>query len=192
MKLTTLYAVVAFILLVFASPLRAQLREPVDYFPEKWQTFEFADEKFKIRFPGQPKVSRLPKDQDGVVLGSREFEFTGVTYMYAVAGQFAVDFEKAGKALEVVEASKKSGVGDIKNQVPGSYREADISVKGHPGKSVELETTDGIIYRARFFIANDRMYVLSVGYQKPGRNMSGLALDQEKIAAAFLDSFDLL
>jgi hypothetical protein len=197
MKLDRFIAIAAVVVFAFAGdyaqPAAKKGTPPADGgSSDIWQKYEFKDDMFRIRFPGRPKVTVDPKDPSGVVLSSRMYELTGPTVIYVAAARFAVDFEKLGKAAEVLEAGKTSGMAAIRNQKPDTYKEENITVQGHPGKSVHVETTDGLAYRYRVIIANDRLYAFCVGFQKANRSAKNIKNDPETMAMAFLDSFEIL
>src|SRR5687768_18148240 len=78
---------------------------------------------------------------------------------------------------------------DIRNGIllaqQGRLRsEAAITLEGHRGREIAIETPDGVITTARFYVVDDRFYQLSVQAKTNER--------ESEAPKRFLDSFKLL
>jgi len=181
--------------LVFSSPVLAQRDPPKavdDYFPDKWQTYEFKDDKFTIRLPGKPKETPATRTDGGTVFKDNSIEYRGVVSFLIISAEYPIDFEKLGKAQDALEAGKQNGLLQIKDLEPRIVKEENFTFEGHPAKSIQMETNAGEVLRTKIIIVNAHAYILVASSRKAAKGVMGSENDYEKIAIAFLDSFHLI
>jgi len=181
--------------LVFSSPVLAQIDPPKavdDYFPDKWQTYEFKDDKFTIRLPGKPKETPGTRANGGVTIKENSIEYRGVVRFFIISAEYSFDFEKQGKAQDALEGAKQNGLLQIKDLEPRIIKEENFTLEGHPAKFLHVETNTGEVLRTKIIIVNTHAYIVIAESGKTAKGVMGSENDYEKIAVAFLDSFHLI
>ena len=143
MKKLLLFA--AFLILFAVPVLAQQLGDPPlpvpDYNPKGWKEYSFEKDKVKFRFPVEPKpvettsgtVTKLP----GRIYQRDSF----MTFsLMALEGPSGTDIEsKTGLILKMRDAYLEQ----IKSGDPKVIKDLEITVDGHSGRFIHVETNDG-------------------------------------------------
>ena len=192
MKKLLLFAV---FLILFAVPVLAQqLGDPPlpvpDYNPKGWKEYSFEKDKVKFRFPVEPKpvettsgtVTKLP----GRIYQRDSFMTFSLMALEAPSG---TDIEsKTGLILKMRDAYLEQ----IKGGDPKVIKDLEITVDGHSGRFIHVETNDGMVIRIKFFVAKNRIYYMTTMVKKGETHGDNWANDFEIPAMAFLDSIHLI
>ena len=160
-----------------------------DYSPDKWKTFEYPDEGFKIRLPAKP-TEKVTPPQSNVVLSSKQYDLQRSYSVTIVSSRFSMDLESPDLAKTVLDGGRNGALSQIKDKDPKITRDRDITVQGHPGKFLEIETNLDLVVRTMFLVAGDRLYVIAVGTGKgkPGEMSDA---DYQKLVLAIFSSFQM-
>lgn len=184
------------LLLVISAVGIAQEPPPVpaaDFDPGQWKEFVSKEGGFKIKMPGVPSEATQPVQMKSATFVAHFHSLVTKTAEYAVV---YTDF---GPGLETFQPSKVTldALRDkaLAKESGKLLSEQDISVAGHPGRTVVIEVSDGV-FRDRYFLVANRLYTLTVFTPtvKGGSDgeTAGIRKAQESVANTFLDSFSLL
>ena len=83
------------------------------------------------------------------------------------------------------------GLARLKNLEPKVLVEQDLSLDGHAGKFMKVETSDGMVVRSKYFAVKNRLYIAYAISKKGDRHGFNWENDFEIPAMAFLDSIRL-
>lgn len=189
-----------FVLLLGAASVRAQGGPPPppppppspDYFPEQWKEYVYEVDNVRFRFPVEPEVTTASTNESFGTVTNRHYRRRSFVRMQLSVHEFPAhaDFEAEGaKGLlaQMVEAS----LAEIKDENPKVIKESDITVDGHAGKFLHIETGSGKSIRYKFFLVRNRMYNSYAEVKKGARHGHNFENDFEKVAMGFLDSIRL-
>jgi hypothetical protein len=180
---------------VFAAFAAAQGPPPPpapapDYSPNGWKEYTFKDDGVRFRFPVEPKRrdDTLGADVYPTHVYERNsfmrFELTVITR------PSNENLEERGKAG--LNAARDGALNNIKNLQPKIIKDEEITVDGHSGKFVQIETNDGRVYRTKCFFVANRMYIATTIVEKGKRHGFNWENDFELPAMAFLDSIHVI
>jgi hypothetical protein len=166
-------------------------REP-DFIPERWKEFVAPDGTFRVLMPGVPTEASQSVD-------ARTSITVQVYGLMTKTAEYSVGYTDFAKDLEHMQSSKLTldGLRDrvLANENAKLLSEQDISMAGHPGRTLTMEVSDGI-FRDVCFVVGNRLYTASIF--TPTVNLAsqtdpeGIRKSQETVARRFLDSFKLL
>ena len=189
-----------FIVLLGATPVFAQSEPPPppppspDYFPERWREYVFEQDNVKFRFPVEPRVTTSSTNESFGTVKSQNYHRQSFLVLDLTVNEFpaGTDFEKVMPAKELLEKMRDAGLAEVKEFSPKVIKESDITVDGHPGKFLHVETSNGKSIRAKFFVVKNRMYFSYAEVNKGEKHGFNYENDFEKVAMGFLDSIKLV
>jgi hypothetical protein len=103
-----------------------------------------------------------------------------------------VDFEKMMPAKELLDKMQAGGLDEIKRYNPRVVKQADVTVGGHQGRFMQVESDSGTVARIKFFFVKNRLYYGYAEVKKGERHGLNFENDFEKVAMGFLDSLGLV
>lgn len=146
----------------------------------RWRIFESAPGKFKVAFPGAPiRKQTGVRTEIGHVVSTRHSagDGTGTTYDVTYS-----DYPKAGIArlspAKLLNAVRDGLVHKAKGRL---VSEKPFTMDGIPGRELEILADNGMWYRTRLLLVENRLYQLTAIVQPPTR------ADEQR----FFDSFQL-
>ena len=182
------------IAVVFVSSVLAQTQSSAlpenTYSPEKWKTYEFKADKFKVRLPGIPTETLAARDSNGIIVRSNLVMYVGEVGCVISSMEFSVDLEKTGQAAAALDNAKQATLIFYKDIEPEITKEEKFVLEGHPGKYIRIETNDDSVFRRMILVVNTHMYVVTV--TSPYSDVESTENDYEKIAGTLFDSFKLI
>lgn len=149
---------------------------------EEWATFESEEGRFSILFPGEPKEQT---ESVSTAIGTIETEFFMVeqkdmAYSLNYA-DYPADIVAASDAGMMLNGARMGAVSNVNGEL---LDEKEITLDGYPGREIRIEIDeDDIIVRARFYLVENRLYVVQALSKKS--KASSEEIDE------FLDSFEL-
>lgn len=185
-----------FLVLMIASSVRAQ--DPpapaTDFVFDQWKEYISKEGGFRVLLPGIPtEVSQAIESKVGSPIVAHVISLTTKTAEYAVTfTSFDRDFENMQPSKVTLDGLRDRMLIKESGKLAS---EENVSIEGHPGRSVVIEVVDGI-FRDRWFLVHDRLYAVSIF--TPTVNAAAAAdVDrirkaQETIAKQFLESFKLV
>ncbi len=164
------------------SPVEAgsKARRTTEPAPDVPVTFESPDGRFKVRYPGDPTVSKRPADPKAGTVGEDSYALIRLPRTYIITCTHLAEPRDAQKEIQRM-ISESQGRGEGLKVLESK----DLTLKGHPGKDTTC-TLDGgdRLGRERFVVdGKDLYHVISI---VPNSE------DDAKAAAAFVESFELL
>lgn len=187
----------SFILLVLLQPVGfAFSQEPVtkqpsssapEANPTNWQTFESAEGRFSIQFPGTPKVGIEPTDPAGQVVLHKASLTTKAEYGVIYA-DYPMKIEGTAAAKQVLDDGAKGAVNAVSSELLSI---SEISLSGNPGRTLKERMKDGAIMQARMFLVGQRLYQIAVTVPPREVSKADEVTLYEQAATKFLDSFKL-
>jgi hypothetical protein len=179
---------------MIAPSIRAQdpPSHAADYVFEQWQEYISKDGGFRVLMPGIPtQVSQS--------IGKAASPVAHIITLTTKAAEYTVSFTSFDRDLENLQPSKVTldGLRDrmLLKEKGKLLSEEDVSIEGHPGRSVVIEVGDGI-FRDRWFLVHDSLYGLSIFTPTvttaAAANLEGIPKTQDTIALQFLGSFKLV
>jgi TonB family protein len=187
----------SFILLVllllvgFAFSQEPVTKQPSSFGPEanptNWKTFESAEGRFSIQFPGTPKVGTEPLDSAGQVVLHKSSLTTKAEYGVIYA-DYPMKIEGAAAAKQILDDGAKGAVAGISSELLSI---SEISLYGNPGRALKERMKDGAVMQARMFLVGQRLYQIAITLPPmQGAKAEDVAV-YEQAAIRFLDSFKL-
>jgi TonB family protein len=185
----------SFILLVLLLPVGfAFSQEPVtkplqtssaEVIPTNWKTFESAEGRFSIQFPGTPKVGTEPLDSAGQAVLHKCSLTTKAEYGVIYA-DYPMKIEGAAAAKQILDDGAKGAVAGVSSELLSI---SEISLSGNPGRALKERMKDGAIMHARMFLVGQRLYQIAITLPPmQGAKAEDVAV-YEQAATRFLDSF---
>lgn len=158
-----------------------------EYFPNTWQEYVSDSGKFKIKFPKMPR--EYSEVQEGAGGKSTVYiaEHKGLLYYVTTYADSATRISDAKGFLKGVSEAWLNA-NSARN--PTVIKNEDVSFNGSPGKFLQIETANHVV-RVRWIVVRDRVYyqfVASLKHENAMESKKGY----EKLAMAFLDSFELI
>lgn len=146
-----------------------------------WKTFTFEKYKFKARFPEKPvetaNETPEPGDDPGVSL---EY-LNGYLYLTVNIVESKSDFAANGfTPQKALETRRNNMLNAVKNSKPEIIKEYDFEQNGFPAKFLHVRFQKTKPIRFKLVQVGNKTYLVVA------------ITDNEKAAAAFLDSFELL
>lgn len=187
----------SFILLVLLMPAGfAFSQEPITKLPQtsspeanptNWKTFESAEGRFSIQFPGTPKVGTEPLDSAGQVVLHKSSLTTKAEYGVIYA-DYPMKIEGAAAAKQILDDGAKGAVAGVSSELLSI---SEISLSGNPGRALKERMKDGAIMQMRMFLVGQRLYQIAITMPTmQGAKVKDVAI-YEQAATRFLDSFQL-
>ena len=187
----------SFILLVLLLPVGfAFSQEPITKplqtsSPEadstNWKTFESAEGRFSIQFPGTPKVGTEPLNSVNQVVLHKSSLTTKAEYGVIYA-DYPMKIEGAAAAKQILDDGAKGAVAGVSSELLSI---SEISLSGNPGRALKERMKDGAIMQARMFLVGQRLYQIAITLPPmQGAKAEDVAV-YEQAAIRFLDSFKL-
>ena len=157
-----------------------------EYSPKVWKEYVFADDNVRFRFPIEPIKAET-------VSGMAKYPahaFTNRKGMFIMLQLSVVTFPNDAnlETGEVLKGAEQSGLDRIKDLAPKIIKDEEITVDGHGGKFLLIETNDGQVLRLKFFTVKNRLYNAVAIVEKGKRHGFNWENDFEVPAMAFLDS----
>lgn len=157
-----------------------------DYFPDKWKEYIYENDGVKIKFPVEPVITlETGEAANGIKFTTRKYVRSSFVGLQLWVIEYPSNLVSGKEALAKTWASAIEG---IKAKSPKIIKETDISVDGHGGTFIHLETNDGAVTRLKFFIIANRAYYLFAAVRKGEKHGFNHENDFEKVAMGFLDS----
>jgi hypothetical protein len=190
----------ALIALTFTStPAPAQSAPPPpapapDYSPDKWKEFVYESDNVKVRFPAEPKFTTETKDESFGKMTTRTYHHQSFIALELMVAEYPsnINFEEAMSPKDLLGQMRDGGLAEVKQLDPKVIKDEDISVDGHAAKFLQVETSNGQVIRAKFFVVKNRLYFMYAEVKKGERHGFNYENDFEKVAMGFLDSVKLL
>lgn len=163
-----------------------------DYFPQSWKEYVYEQDNVKFRFPVEPRITAASTKESFGTVTTRHYRRQSFVLMQLSVHEFPAhaDFE-AAEAKGLLGQMVGASLAEIKDENPKIIKESDITVDGHAGKFLHVETDSGKTIRYKFFLVKNRMYSSYVQVRKGQRHGSNYENDFEKVAMGFLDSIRL-
>jgi hypothetical protein len=148
-----------------AWPVQAQTHDSATV---RWQIFESAAGKFNVAFPGTPITTRATvRTEIGNVESVRHTAGDGADGTYDVTYN---DYPKAGIArlspAKLLDAARDGLVFQAKGRL---VSEQPITVGKIAGREQEIVADDGMRYRIRLLLVENRLYQLTAMARPPAR-----------------------
>lgn len=196
MKFLTIFF--ALVIFVFAADsAAAQIQPPPppapDYFPESWKEFTYESDGVRFRFPSAPSVTVSTETMSDQKVTTRKYTRHMFMAMELWVVEYSADYnlEEFNPIKETLQNLRGVALDSIKDSNPKVIKESDITVDGHAGKFMHVETNKGEILRFKFFLVKNRMYYAFAAVKKGAKHGSNYENDFEKVAMGFLDSIKL-
>jgi len=155
--------------------------------PTNWKTFESAEGRFSIEFPGTPKVGTEPLDAAGQVVLHKCSLTTNAEYGVIYA-DYPTKIEGAAATKQVLDDGAKGAVAGVGSELLSI---SEISLSGNPGRALKERMKDGAIMQARMFLVGQRLYQIAITLPPmQGAKAEDVAV-YEQAATRFLDSFKI-
>lgn len=138
--------------LPLSTPIAAQA---VMLTQSNWQQFSSAEGNFTVSLPGVP-TEQSEKDDDGSV--ANNFTVVNGDTVYLVTYSDLVGEVNRVNPVEIFDAVCEGYTADGDKLV----NKREIELDGHPGRIVELNTTDGMVGKASMYLVGNRLYQLIV------------------------------
>ena len=187
----------SFILLVLLLPVGFTFsQEPLtkppqtsspEAIPTNWKTFESAEGRFSIQFPGTPKVGTEPLDSAGQVVLHKSSLTTKAEYGVIYA-DYPMKIEGAAAAKQILDDGAKGAVAGVSSELLSI---SEISLSGNPGRALKERMKDGAIMQARIFLVGQRLYQIAITLPPMQAAKAEDVAVYEQAATRFLDSFQL-
>ena len=187
----------SFILLVLLLPAGfAFSQEPITKLPQtsspeanptNWKTFESAEGRFSIQFPGTPKVGTEPLDSAGQVVLHKSSLTTKAEYGVIYA-DYPMKIEGAAAAKQILDDGAKGAVAGVSSELLSI---SEISLAGNAGRQLKERLRNGAIMHARMFLVGQRLYQIAVTLPPTEGSKADEVALYEQAATKFLDSFKL-
>jgi hypothetical protein len=158
-----------------------------EHFPEVWKPFRSAEGRFSVLLPGEPKKATQVQDVEGRKFTTHILQLLSPNALYEVSFvDFPVEVELPEKAKGTLDALRIDTLEKDKGKL---LAELDLFVANHPGRYIVWRTEKGLIWRAKYFLAGYRIYMLSFGVPEESNLPTEIQQFRESIAKKFLDSF---
>ncbi|MCA1620042.1 MAG: hypothetical protein LC795_12165 [Acidobacteria bacterium] len=200
MRRLTFFLTLAFVALLAANSANAQADPPPppppvpDYSPQRWKEYVYEQDNVRFRFPVEPKIKTTSTNESFGTVMSRSYRRESFLVLELTVNEYPadIDFEKAMPSKELLEKMRDAGLAEVKDVNPKVIRESDITVDGHAGKFLHVETSNGQSIRLKFFVVKNRMYFSYAEVRKGQKHGTNYENDFEQVAMGFLDSIRLV
>jgi hypothetical protein len=192
------FCLTLFAVLFCAAPAFAQSEPPPppapDYFPDRWKEYVYEQDDVKFRFPVEPKVTATTTNESFGTVTRRTYSRESFIQMSLQVATFpaAANFEKGEATKGLLKQMRDAGLNEVKATNPRIIKESDITVDGHPGKFMHLESDDGKTVRIKFFVVRNRLYFSFTEAKTGPKHGLNFDNDFEKVTMTFLDSIRLV
>ena len=169
---------------------QAQTVTPTDQVLSK--EYVSPDHRFKIRFPDVPKEFDLPLDtKAGQIVSHSVMHTSTITYWLAYT-DYPMSLDKGDTIKATLDKARDGSLARLAKEDPHVLMETDISVDGHPGRSLRVELKGDAILRSKIILAGNRQYVLVVGTPKGDPKNMETQKNYDNLASSFFDSFKII
>lgn len=201
MRHLTFYLALAFVVLLGAAPARAQGGPPPppppapDYFPERWKEYVYEVDNLRFRFPAEPQVETESMKESFGTRTMRIYSHQSFVLMKLMVYEYPpgrADFEAMEAERGFLGQMVQLGLDKVKDENPKVIKQSDITVDGHAGKFVHVETGTGRSIRYQVFFVKNRMYASYAEVRKGERHGHNFENDFEKVVMGFMDSIRLV
>ena len=155
--------------------------------PTNWKTFESAEGRFSIQFPGTPKVGTEPLDAAGQVVLHKSSLTTKAEYGVIYA-DYPMKIEGTAAINQVLDDGAKGAVAGVSSELLSI---SEISLSGNPGRALKERLKDGAIMQTRMFLVGQRLYQIAATLPPTAGSKADEIAIYEQAATKFLDSFKL-
>jgi hypothetical protein len=196
MKFSTVFF--ALVIFVFAANSALAQGDPPptapDYSPQNWKEFTYENDNVKFRFPVNPNLTTSTEEISGSKVTTRKYTRRSFMAMELWVVEYPSDFnfEEFKPIKETLQNLRGVALDSIKNSNPKVIKESEITVDGHAGKFMHVETDKGEVLRFKFFLVKNRMYYAFAAVTKGEKHGFNYENDYEKVALGFLDSIKLI
>lgn len=177
-------ASVAAAALCLAQPAGAQDKRraaPAAAVPKGWRTFNVDDGGFSLAFPGDPKLQETTVDTEAGPIVARMYILeVSETLAYMCGFNDYPPGVLDPDPESVLDGARNGAVQNVGGRLK---QEKKITVDGHPGRELVIETPGGMVTYGRAYLVNGRLIQALVV-------MKSDAVDMRNVRA-FLDSFRL-
>ncbi|MDQ3799805.1 MAG: hypothetical protein M3384_10155 [Acidobacteriota bacterium] len=160
-----------------------------DYSPENWKEYSYQQDNVKFRFPAEPKIALENSESSGVKFTIRKYIRQSFLAMELWVMEYPANIPEGKETLEFL---RNVAVDSVKHMSPKIIKESDITVDGNAGKFIQMETSDGVVTRYKFFYVKNRIYYYFAAVRKGEKHGFNYENDFEKVAMGFLDSVKLI
>jgi hypothetical protein len=152
-----------------------------------------ADGRFKILFPAAPNEIHETVETS---MGKLPFHmlicpFTPTVSYHVVYMDYPINLESADLVKKALDSAREGSLKRIAKEDPQVTKESDISIDGHAGRYLEIELKGDAKTRMRYFVVENRVYVIGLGSPKEKPKVLDATNDYEAIATRFMDSFKI-
>ena len=165
-----------------------------DYSPQVWQEFSTPEGRFKIKLPGEPQKIVRERDTGGAKQLLYTFNYGTTSFII-----YTLSYTDYPQTIEEAQTVKKflDGYreGRLAALVTANYRvinESEFLLEGHPTRLLQVEVEKSKMLRMKTVVVGPRLYSLIVLTSIDPPMAMGAEKGYEKIAMAFLDSFQLI
>lgn len=159
--------------------------------PPIWSRFSPSSGRFAVLMPGQPTqktvVSKLPQE----LVRVRAFTLIGESIGYGVMYQDVAEPRTSEHVEETFDAFQDGMLVGINRKFsqPGTgltsprpeikiFGQRSLSLQEWPGREIQFRDPSGMSYKVRFYLVQQRIYVMSVSTARENENMA--AKDSER------------
>ena len=157
--------------------------------------YSSSESRFKVLFPSSCTPNEINETLDSK-LGNVPFRmvvcnFGNVSYLVGYF-DYPINLESADLVKKALDIAREGSLSRVAKEDPRIIKESDISIAGHPGRFLQIELKSDAMVRVRYAIAENRLYVLSVGTPKEKPKVTDARNDYETLATSFMDSFKII
>lgn len=153
-----------------------------------WKEYSSAAGGFMVEFPGTPLETTLPAGTSGDMhvasyKSAALYNAMYLDYFETPRGFVAVMELLDNLRLGEFETAEKNGIN------PKLISETSLSFEGYPGRFLELEISNGQIYRRKMFVVNNRVFIMSATAPRDDLKAGNA---YESLSLRFINSFKFL
>ncbi|HEX8370716.1 MAG TPA: hypothetical protein VF604_19380 [Pyrinomonadaceae bacterium] len=195
--LTVFFALIIFVFAAHSASAQASSPDDAppapDYYPEKWKEFTYETDGVKFRFPANPTLMTSTETVSDQKVTTRKYTRRSFIAMELWVVEYSPDsnLEEFKPIKETLQNLRGVALDSIKSSNPKVIKESEITVDGHAGKFMHVETDKGEVLRFKFFLVKNRMYYAFAAVKKGEKHGFNYENDFEKVAMGFLDSIKL-
>ena len=161
-----------------------------EHMPGVWKRFRSIEGGFSILFPGEPKQATQVQSFQERQFTTHIFQLLSPNAEYEVSYvDFPVRVDEQEKIKGTLDGIRIDTIEKDKGQL---LKESDMSIAGHPGRHISWRTEKGMIWQAKYFLTDYRIYLLSFGVSDENNVADEIQEFKNSMATKFFDSFKLV